>query len=125
MVSMAKLNSFRDLIVWQKAMSLSERCYRTSKRFDRDDQPALGNEIRRTCISIPSNIAEGFGRYHTAEYIRHLWFSNGSNSELQAQVELARRVEIIKPDEAEVLITDAEEIGRMLRGLVASLERGR
>jgi four helix bundle protein len=111
-------------MVWQKAMSLSERCYRVSKRFHREDQSALGNEIRRTCISIPSNIAEGFGRYHTAEYVRHLWFSNGSNCELQSQVDLARRVELIKPDEASMLIADSEEIGRMLRGLVASLERG-
>ena len=120
---MAKLNSFRELIVWQKVMSLSERCYQMSKRFHRDDQAALGTELRRTCISIPSNIAEGFGRYHTAEYVRYLWISNGSNCELQTQVDLARRVEIVKPEDASILIADAEEIGRMLRGLVSALER--
>jgi four helix bundle protein len=60
---MAKINSFRDLLVWQKSMSLAERCYRLTKRFPRDDQAVLGYEIRKSCVSVPSNIAEGFGRH--------------------------------------------------------------
>ncbi len=83
----------------------------------------LGNEIRKSCVSIPSNIAEGFGRHHTLEYIHHLRFSNGSNNELQTQVELGRRVEIVSEEEATVLIADAEEVGRMLHGLIGSLTR--
>ena len=74
-------------------------------------------------MSVPSNIAEGFGRHHTAEYIHHLRFSNGSNNELQTQVEIGRRVEIIPEEDAAAMIADAEEIGRMLHGLVASLGR--
>jgi four helix bundle protein len=122
---MAKLTSFRELLVWQKSMNLAERCYKMSRRFRRDDQLVLGNEIRKSCVSVPSNIAEGFGRHHTAEYTHHLRFSNGSNNELQTQVELGRRVEIIGEEEAAVVIADAEEVGRMLHGLIASLERGR
>ena len=83
----------------------------------------LGHEIRKSCVSIPSNIAEGFGRHYTPEYIHHLRFSSGSNNELQAQVELSRRVEIVGAEEAAILIADAEEIGRMLHGLIGSLER--
>jgi four helix bundle protein len=120
---MAKLSSYRELLVWQKSMTLAERCYRMTRRFKRDDQVVLGHEIRKSCVSIPSNIAEGFGRHYTAEYIHHLRFSNGSNNELQTQVELSRRVEIVGYEEAATLIADAEEIGRMLHGLVASLER--
>jgi four helix bundle protein len=120
---MAKLSSYRELLVWQKSMTLAERCYRMTRRFKRDDQVVLGHEIRKSCVSIPSNIAEGFGRHYTAEYIHHLRFSNGSNNELQTQVELSRRVEIVGSEEAATLIADAEEIGRMLQGLVASLER--
>ena len=88
---MAKITSFRDLLVWQKSMNLAERCYRISKRFRRDDQLVLGHEIRKSCVSVPSNIAEGSGRHHTAEYIHHLRFSNGSNNELQTQVEIGKR----------------------------------
>jgi len=120
---MAKLNSYRELLVWQKSMTLAEQCYRMTRRFKRDDQLVLGHEIRKSCVSIPSNIAEGFGRHYTAEYIHHLRFSSGSSNELQTQVELSKRVEIIGVEEAAILIADAEEIGRMLHGLIGSLER--
>ena len=122
---MAKLNSYRELLVWQKSMSLAERCYLMTRRFKRDDQIVLGHEIRKSCVSIPSNIAEGFGRHYTPEYIHHLRFSNGSSNELQTQVELAKRVEIVGVDEAATLIADAEEVGRMLHGLIASLDSTR
>jgi four helix bundle protein len=120
---MAKLHSFRELLVWQKSMTLAERCYRMTRRFKRDDQLVLGHEIRKSCVSIPSNIAEGFGRHYTPEYIHHLRFSSGSSNELQTQVELSKRVEIVGSEEAAILIADAEEIGRMLHGLIGSLER--
>jgi four helix bundle protein len=120
---MAKLTSYRELFVWQKSMNLADRCYRMTRRFKRDDQLVLGHEIRKSCVSIPSNIAEGFGRHYTPEYIHHLRFSSGSNNELQTQVELSRRVEIVGAEEAAMLIADAEEIGRMLHGLIGSLER--
>ena len=122
---MAKINSFRELIVWQKSMDLAERSYRVTRRFKHDDQLALGYEIRKSGISIPSNISEGFGRHHTAEYIHHLRFANGSNNELQTQIEIGQRVEIVTMAEASALIADAEEVGRMLHGLIGSLERGR
>jgi four helix bundle protein len=121
---MAKLNSFRELMVWQKAMSLAERCYRATRPFRRDDQAVLGFEIRKSCISIPSNIAEGFGRHHTAEYVHHLRYANASGNELQTQLELGARMSLIGADEGAILIRDAEEVGRMLNGLIASLERG-
>jgi four helix bundle protein len=120
---MSKITSFRELLVWQKSMNLAERCYRVSKGFRRDDQLVLGYEIRKSCVSVPSNIAEGFGRHHTAEYIHHLRFSNGSNNELQTQVEIGKRVEIIPEEDAAAIIADAEEVGRMLHGLVNSLAR--
>jgi four helix bundle protein len=122
---MATINSFRDLLVWQKSMALAEHCYCISKRFPRDDQLVLGHEIRKSCVSVPSNIAEGFGRQYTPEYVHHLRFSNGSNNELHVQIELGRRVQLIPDVEAAGLIADAEEIGRMLQGLVSSLRRHR
>jgi four helix bundle protein len=82
-----------------------------------------GQSLRKSCVSIPSNIAEGFGRHYTAEYIHHLPFSTGSDNELQTQLELSKRIHIVKRDEAAILITDAEEVGRMLHGLIDSLQR--
>lgn len=120
---MAKLTSFRELIVWQKAMALAEKCYRISRRFKRDDQAVLGFQLRKSCVSVPSNIAEVFGRHHTASYINHLWIANGSGNELQTQLEIARRIEIMTPEEAAAAVADAEEVGRMLHGLITSLER--
>jgi four helix bundle protein len=104
-------------------MDLAERCYRISKRFKKEDQDALGFQIRRSCVSVPSNIAEGFGRHFTLEYIHHLRIANGSNNELQTQVELGRRVQIMSNEEAAVLLADSEEVGRMLHGLINSLQR--
>ena len=120
---MAKISSFRDLLVWQKSMALAERCYRVSRGFQREDQLVLGYQVRKASVWIPSN-TEGFGRHFTAEYVHHLRFSNGSNNELQTQLELGRRLEIVTEEEATVLIADAEEVGRMLHGLIASLQRG-
>lgn len=120
---MSTIHSFRDLLVWQKAMSLAERGYRMTKRLGRDDQMVLGFQVRKACTSVPSNIAEGFGRHSTPAYVNHLWIANGSNNELLTQLEIGRRVELINPQEADALIADAEEVGRMLRGLVTSLER--
>lgn len=118
---MTKIGSFRDLQVWQKSMDLAERCYRASRRLSRDDQLVLGREIRKSSVSVPSNIAEGFGRYYTPEYVHHLRYSKGSLNELQTQLELARRLELLPDADAMALVTDAEEIGRMLHGLVTSL----
>ena len=104
-------------------MALAEGGYRFSKRLPRDDQLVLGHQIRKSCVSVASNIAEGFGRHSTAEYIHHLRFSKGSVNELQTQIELARRLQIATEAEAATMISDAEEVGRMLNGLVNSLRR--
>jgi four helix bundle protein len=122
---MPKLQSFRDLHVWEKSLDLAVRCHRLAKRFPRDEQPALGYQTRRSSLSMPSNIAEGFARHSTASYIQHLWTAHASGAELQTQLMVGTRIEIVSEAEAAVLIADAEEVGRMIHGLVASLERGR
>jgi len=122
---MAKLESFRELLVWQKSIDLAVRCHRIARRLPRDEQPALGYQTRKSSLSIPSNIAEGFARHSTASYIQHLWTAHASGAELQTQLIVGQRIEIISEADASVLIADAEEIGRMLYGLVASLERSR
>ena len=120
---MTQINSFRDLLVWQEAMDLAVRCYGVSRRMPKDEQPVLGYQIRKCAVSIPSNIAEGKARQSTAIYTNHLWIAHGSGGELESQLELGARVKVVSERDAAALIANAQEIGRMLRGLVGSLER--
>ena len=122
---MSKIESFRDLLVWQKSVDLAVRCHRLARRFPRDEQPALGYQTRKSSLSIPSNIAEGFARHSTASYIQHLWTAHASGAELQTQLLVGERIDVISETDAAALRTDAEEVGRMLYGLVASLGRAR
>src|SRR5688500_19956845 len=122
---MSKIESFRDLLVWQKSIELAVRCHRLAKRFPRDEQPALGYQTRKSSLSIPSNIAEGFARHSTASYIHHLWTAHASGAELQTQLIVGSRIELIGKADAAILIEDAMDVGRMLNGLVTSLERSR
>jgi four helix bundle protein len=119
------IQSFRDLIVWQKAMELVVRTYRTARQLPRSEQAVLGYQLRKSAVSIPSNIAEGWGRRSTAFYIQHLWTAHGSACELETQVELGRRTSLVISEHADLLIQDSAEVGKMLNGLVRSLERGR
>ena len=119
---MPKINSFRELFVWQKAIDLAVRTYKTAQRLPKGEQQVLGYQLRKSALSIPSNIAEGFSRHSRPSYIQHLWIAHGSGAELETQVEVGRRVELIDPRSSEMLIADAQEIGRMLNGLVSSLE---
>jgi four helix bundle protein len=122
---MSNITSFRDLLVWQKAMTLAVDCHRVGKRFPRDEQAVLGYQVRKSAVSLPSNIAEGFSRHSTAFYVQHLWMAHASGGELETQVEIARRIQIVGAAEAANLISSAREVARMLNGLVSSLERGR
>jgi four helix bundle protein len=123
--TMPKIESFRDLLVWQKSIELAVRCHRVARRFPRDEQPALGYQTRKSSLSIPSNIAEGFARHSTASYIQHLWTAHASGAELQTQLIVGNRIEVVSEADAATLIADAEEVGRMIHGLVRSLERTR
>jgi four helix bundle protein len=117
------VQSYRELLVWQKAMDLVTLVYDTSKAFPVDERFGLTSQIRRAAVSIPSNIAEGQGRMSTAEFIHHLSYSRGSTMELQTQAEIATRLQFIDRSKSERILTACDEIGRMLNGLISSLER--
>jgi four helix bundle protein len=120
---MTIITSFRDLLVWQKSMDLAVRCYRTARKFPKYEQMVLGYQIRKSSVSMPSNVAEGHSRHSTPHYVQHLWTAHASGAELETQLEIGARVEIIPVNEADVLIRDAQEVGRMVHGLIRSLER--
>ena len=108
---MTTITSFRDLLVWQKSMDLAVKCYVLARRFPKGDQPILGHQLRKSAVSIPSNISEGFARHSRPHYVQHLWTAHASGAELETQVELGKRVEIVTVEEAEALIANVREVG--------------
>jgi four helix bundle protein len=117
------VNSYRDLIVWQKTMTWVGSVYRASAAFPKDELFGLRQQLRRAVVSAASNIAEGQGRYHTREFIHHLSIANGSRCEAETQIMLAEQLGFIPKETADSLLCDAAEIGRMLTALVAKLEQ--
>lgn len=114
--------SFRDLQVWQRAMQLAIAIYRLTQDFPREELYGLTAQIRRSAVSIPSNIAEGQGRQSAGEFRHFLAIARGSNCEVQTQLEIARALKLGKPkllDEAEAL---SNEVRKMLFGIMGSLK---
>ena len=114
--------SFRDLQVWQKSIRLATTIYLLSKEFPREEIYGLTSQIRRSAVSIPSNIAEGQGRLTTGEAKQFLGVARGSNFELQTQLEIARNLSLGRPE----LLSEAEglshEVGKMIYALLESLK---
>ncbi len=113
--------SFHDLVVWQRAMQLTVAVYRLTAEFPREEQYGLTNQVRRSAVSIPSNIAEGQGRLSVGEFKQFLGIARGSNFEVQTQLEIARALKFGNPsmvNEAEKL---SHEIGKMIYGLLESI----
>jgi four helix bundle protein len=114
--------SFWDLQVWQRAMQLAVAIYRLTQDFPREELYGLTAQIRRSAVSIPSNIAEGQGRLGVSEFRQFLAIARGSNCEVQTQLEIARALGLGKPkliDEAEGL---SNEVRKMLFGIMESLK---
>lgn len=118
-----KIESFRDLKVWQTGMQLSERVYRLTATFPHEETYGITSQLRRAITSVPANIAEGHGRDSKKEYLRHLSIAVGSLCEAETFVRLAVRLGYTTEDKTQALLTNIEEEGRMLRGLQRALGR--
>ncbi|MEA2068212.1 MAG: four helix bundle protein [Verrucomicrobiota bacterium] len=116
-----EINSFRDLVVWQKAMKMVEMVYAITKQFPPDERYALTSQLRRASVSVPSNIAEGYGRHSTADYVRFLQIALGSLNELQTQLELGVRIGFVEKDAVKDTFGICAEIEKMLVALVLKL----
>jgi four helix bundle protein len=118
-----KVKNYQELIVWQRAMDLVEDVYKASREFPREEIYALTSQIRRAAVSIPSNIAEGQGRRTTADFLRHLSIAYGSLCEVETQILIAQRLRYFAQEKTENVLSRAGEVGRILNGLMASLEQ--
>jgi four helix bundle protein len=110
------IRSYEDLEVWQKSMALVELCYRAVEHMPERERLGLAGQIRRTAVSIPSNIAEGHVQT-TPAYRRHLRIALGSQAELETQLELAARLGLAQRSELIATRKIADEVGRMLKAL--------
>ena len=115
------MKSYRDLIVWQKAMHFVTLVYKLTNDFPRDEKFGLTAQIKRCSVSIPSNIAEGYGRNYTKDYVRFLQIARGSLFECQTQLEIGVNLGFTKSEEIEPIFQLSIEIEKMLNTLIIKL----
>src|SRR5213594_3889481 len=110
------VKSYRDLKVWAKAMDLVVESYKIAATLPKSEVFGLANQIQRAAVSIPANIAEGHGRDHLGDYLHHLSVANGSLAELETHFMLGGRLSYLSNDELTGILSQTEEVGRMLAG---------
>ena len=116
------LKNFKDLKVWQRSYQLCLDIYKITKGFPKEERYGMISQIRRSALSVPCNIAEGYGRKTTPEYIHSLYIAYGSNCELETQILLSGDLGYMKAEELKKLQSDIGEVERMLKALIKSLE---
>lgn len=119
------IQSYRDLKVWQQAMTLAEQCYRITRQFSKEGLYGMTSQVRRSAASVAANIAEGHGRNSRGEYIQFLRVAQGSLKELETHLILATRVGLMSSGIIDNALQQSEGLGKMLRALIRSLERGK
>jgi four helix bundle protein len=112
---------YRELLVWQKAMSLAKAVYGATEGLPKAEVYGLQSQMRRAAISIPSNIAEGHGRLNDGHFRQFLATSRGSLFELQTQMELANDLNFLDAKVFTTLMEQCEEVARLINGLVGKL----
>lgn len=120
-----RIRDFRDLRVWQDAISLVEEVYKASASFPREELYGVVSQMRTAAVSIPSNIAEGQSREHLTEYLHFLSIAIGSSAELQTQVIIAERLGFLRSDGVSQLQERIESVRRQARALKSAPERKR
>lgn len=122
---MEKINSFRDLEVWQLGMGLVEGAYRISSQFPKTETYGLRSQLRRAAVSVPSNIAEGHTRASTKEYLNHISMAQASLAEVSTQLEIAVRLGYITSAEVTPRLDQIGSLGRMPYALRNALMKSR
>ena len=113
------INNYREMIVWQKSMDLVVEVYRLLKHLPREEQFALTSQMRRSAISIPSNIAEGQSRKSFREFSNFLSIARGSLAELETQLYICEKLNYLSAEQIDLPLKLSDEIGRMLTSLIS------
>jgi len=117
----ARISSYKDLIVWKKSMELVREVYAATAKFPREETFGLTSQVRRSAVSVPSNIAEGQGRATKGEFIQFLAHARGSLFELETQVFIGSELGYLSGEDADCLGEKVQEVARILNGLLTSL----
>jgi len=115
------VDSFRDLIVWQRSFQLSIAIYRLTVVFPKEEIYGLTSQLRRAGVSVASNIAEGYGRGSTGEYKQFLAMARGSNLEVQTQLLIAKELGFGAPEKLQIAEQFSHEVGKMLVAMLNKL----
>lgn len=118
-----KKKSYKDLLVWQRAVDLAETVYHATENFPKREHLGLASQIRKSAISIAPNIAEGSARHSNREFIQFLIIARGSSAELQTQMLVSHRMNFIKREDYMLISNMVNEIGKMMNGLKTSLTK--
>lgn len=116
------MGDYRDLVVWQRSMELVKLVYGLTKQLPREETFALSNQLRRAVVSIPSNIAEGYGRNSKQDYLRFLNIARGSKNEVETQLQICLMLDYLRPEAIAEAQAACTEVGKMLNALIASIE---
>ena len=116
------LKNYKELNVWQKAYNLCIEIYKITRTFPKEELYGLTSQIRRAAVSVPSNIAEGYGRKTTPEYLRSLYIAYGSSCELETQILLSGDLGLMKAEALNKIQEDLGEVERMLKALIEAVE---
>lgn len=120
-----KIKSYKDLAVWQKAMVLVGEVYKISQTFPQTEVFTLTSQLRRAAISIPSNIAEGYGRNMTREYQQFLRIARGSLLEVETCLQIADNLGYLQQQQLTLLLSQTKEINKMLNAIINSLAKSK
>ena len=116
-----KIKNFRDLDIWKKGIEIVKDVYQMTREFPRVELYGLASQMQRAAVSIPSNIAEGFNRFHNKEYKQFLYIALGSCAELETQIEIASKLQYINDESKEMLLEKFDHESRMLTNLIKKL----
>lgn len=116
------MNSYKELKIWQRSFDVANLILPLTVDFPKEHKFGLAAQMNRAAISVPSNIAEGFNRKGTKEYIQFLSIALGSLAELETQILIAQKQSFIPPSNANFLLDECDEIGKMIRSMIKKLK---
>jgi len=116
-----KIKNFRDLEIWQKGIEIVKRIYKVTEKFPKQETYGLASQMQRAAVSVPSNIAEGFNRFHNKEYRQFLYIALGSCAELETQVEISVLLSFITDKEKLGLLEEIDHESRMPTSLIKKI----
>jgi four helix bundle protein len=117
------LQTYQELDIWKKAIDLVEQVYRLTGEFPAEEKFGLVSQIRRAAVSVPANIAEGYGRKHRGDYLHHLSMSRGSLFEVETHLAIAVRLRFVTVEQTQFAHELVQDISKMLYRLMESLQQ--